>query len=131
MQFQVSSRMNSVKKKSKDTVIMEVLVRLIRTGVNPLAKDTGGMYTMLLSDIHPIFCLLYSHATADICLFLYSAATHSQVKSLCGLLCSCVLKDNELVQLTKDKPHSIVYHFIVTKCLRLLVVNVYLYSRDV
>ena len=113
----------------------ELLVRLIRTGVNPLAKDTGGMYTMLLSDIHPIFCLLYSHATAGICLFLYSAATHSQVKSLCGLLCSCVLKDNELVQQTneaaKDKPHSIVYHFIVTKCLRLLVVNVYLYSRDV
>lgn len=116
-------------------MIVEVLVRLIRTGVNPLAKDTGGMYTMLLSDIHPIFCLLYSHATADIYLFLYSAATHSQVKSLCGLLCSCVLKDNELVQLTneaaKDKTHSIVYHFIVTKCLRLLVVIVFLYSRDV
>ena len=52
---------------------------------------------MLQFGIHPIVCLLCNHAIADTCLSLHLAATHSQVKRLYLLFCSCVLKDAELV----------------------------------
>lgn len=60
-----------------------------------IAKDTAMMCTKLQFEILLIFCLLCSHATVNIYLFLHWAAIHSPVKTQFLSICSCVLNKNK------------------------------------